>query len=65
MPRSTSWPTPTTAATRWPPARPYTERRAVLVDVLADVGPPLQPVLATADRDTALQWLRDAPAAGG
>ncbi|MFE8979089.1 hypothetical protein ACFYM7_37620 [Streptomyces cyaneofuscatus] len=37
-------------------ARPYTERRAVLVDVLADVGPPLQPVLATADRVTALQW---------
>ncbi|MCT6782229.1 hypothetical protein LXH09_37030 [Streptomyces sp. CS7] len=37
-------------------ARPYTERRAVLVEVLADVGPPLQPVLATPDRDTALQW---------
>uniref|UniRef100_UPI003F8F6D60 ATP-dependent DNA ligase n=1 Tax=Streptomyces sp. st140 TaxID=1828052 RepID=UPI003F8F6D60 len=37
-------------------ARPCTERRTVLVDVLADVGPPLQPVLATADRDTALQW---------
>ncbi|MEU8452748.1 hypothetical protein ACFY72_35355 [Streptomyces globisporus] len=33
-------------------ARPYTERRAVL----AAIGPPLQPVLATADRDTALQW---------
>ncbi|WP_331758316.1 hypothetical protein OG582_00030 [Streptomyces anulatus] len=37
-------------------ARPYTERRTGLADVLADVGPPLQPVLATADRDTALQW---------
>ncbi|MFJ3940811.1 ATP-dependent DNA ligase [Streptomyces parvus] len=37
-------------------ARPYTERRTVLVNVLADVGPPLQPVLATADRDTALEW---------
>ncbi|MGQ4732577.1 ATP-dependent DNA ligase [Streptomyces sp. Ju416(a)] len=37
-------------------ARPYTERRAVLVLALADVGPPLQPVLATDDRDTALQW---------
>lgn len=37
-------------------ARPYTERRTVLVDVLAAIGPPLQPVLATADRDTALQW---------
>ncbi|MET9771389.1 hypothetical protein [Streptomyces sp. NPDC006415] len=37
-------------------ARPYTERRIVLVDVLAAIGPPLQPVLATVDRDTALQW---------
>lgn len=37
-------------------ARPYTERRALLADVLADAGPSLQPVLATADRDTALQW---------
>ncbi|MFJ4609451.1 ATP-dependent DNA ligase [Streptomyces griseus] len=35
-------------------ARPYTERRTVLADVLTRVGPPLQPVLATADRDTAL-----------
>ncbi|MEW2313447.1 hypothetical protein AB0918_33220 [Streptomyces sp. NPDC006864] len=39
-------------------ARPYTERRAVLVEVLAAVGPPLQPVLATADRDAALQWYK-------
>ncbi|MFE9368077.1 hypothetical protein ACFYNN_36125 [Streptomyces sp. NPDC006978] len=31
-------------------ARPYTERRAALVEVLADVGPPLQTVLATSDR---------------
>ncbi|MDX3343753.1 DNA ligase [Streptomyces sp. ME02-6979.5a] len=37
-------------------ARPYTERRTVLVDVLAGIGPPLQPVPATADRDTALEW---------
>ncbi|WP_331735647.1 hypothetical protein OG333_37205 (plasmid) [Streptomyces anulatus] len=37
-------------------ARPYTERRTVLADVLADAGPSLQPVLATDDRDTALQW---------
>lgn len=37
-------------------SRPYTERRTVLVDVLAVIGPPLQPVLATADRDTAPQW---------
>ncbi|MFI0020069.1 ATP-dependent DNA ligase [Streptomyces griseus] len=37
-------------------ARPYTERRTVLEDVLQDVGPPLQPVLATSNRDTALEW---------
>ncbi|MET9208257.1 RNA ligase family protein [Streptomyces bacillaris] len=37
-------------------ARPYTERRALLEDVLQGVGPPLQPVLATSDRTTALQW---------
>ncbi|MFD7859143.1 hypothetical protein ACFV6B_33430 [Streptomyces microflavus] len=37
-------------------ARPYTERRAVLVEVLADVGPSLQAVLATSDRSTALEW---------
>ncbi|MFB6908021.1 DNA ligase [Streptomyces bacillaris] len=37
-------------------SRPYTERRALLEDVLQGVGPPLQPVLATSDRTTALQW---------
>lgn len=37
-------------------ARPYTERRALLEDVLQGMGPPLQPVLATSDRTTALQW---------
>ncbi|MFD4025817.1 hypothetical protein ACFWRV_20255 [Streptomyces sp. NPDC058576] len=37
-------------------ARPYTERRTVLVVVLADVDPPLQSVLATVDQDTTLQW---------
>ncbi|MYX04219.1 MULTISPECIES: hypothetical protein [unclassified Streptomyces] len=37
-------------------ARAVPTSRTVLVDVLADIGPPLQPVLATPDRDTALQW---------
>ncbi|MFI1786155.1 ATP-dependent DNA ligase [Streptomyces rubiginosohelvolus] len=45
-------------------ARPYTERRALLVDVLADVGPPLQPVLATDDRATALEWYETLQAQG-
>ncbi|MFG2211026.1 DNA ligase [Streptomyces sp. NPDC048638] len=37
-------------------SRPYVERRALLLDVLEDVGPPLQVVPATDDRDTALVW---------
>ncbi len=37
-------------------------RRTVLVDVLAYVGSPLQAVLATDDRDTALQVVEDPPA---
>jgi ATP-dependent DNA ligase len=36
--------------------RPYTERRQVLLDVLADVGPPIEPVWSTTDRDKALLW---------
>ncbi|MFF3264963.1 DNA ligase [Streptomyces sp. NPDC002932] len=36
--------------------RPYTERRALLLDLLADVGPPIQPVPATDDRGVALVW---------
>ncbi|MDI3408377.1 ATP-dependent DNA ligase [Streptomyces cavernicola] len=36
--------------------RPYLERRALLLEVLADVGPPLQAVPATNDRDLALRW---------
>ncbi|WP_432197100.1 RNA ligase family protein [Streptomyces sp. bgisy027] len=35
---------------------PYTERRQVLLDVLADVGPPIEPVWSTTDRDEALLW---------
>ncbi|WP_312866378.1 ATP-dependent DNA ligase [Streptomyces boluensis] len=36
--------------------RPYVERRALLLDVLADVGPPLQPVPATNDPALAMRW---------
>jgi ATP-dependent DNA ligase len=35
---------------------PYTKRRALLLDLLADVGPPIQPVPATDDRDVAEHW---------
>ncbi|MFJ9690439.1 DNA ligase [Streptomyces bacillaris] len=45
-------------------ARPYTERRALLEDVLQGVGSPLQPVLATSDRTTALQWYETLQAQG-
>ncbi|XXZ53155.1 hypothetical protein AAGT00_35305 (plasmid) [Streptomyces cavourensis] len=45
-------------------ARPYTERRAALEDILQGVGPPLQPVLATSDRTTALQWYETLQAQG-
>ncbi|WP_328698467.1 ATP-dependent DNA ligase [Streptomyces sp. NBC_00342] len=37
-------------------ALPYTDRRALLLEVLADVGPPIQPVPVTDDRDVALTW---------
>jgi ATP-dependent DNA ligase len=36
--------------------RPYTERRQVFLDVLADVGPPIVPVWSTTDLDEALLW---------
>lgn len=36
--------------------RPYSERRQVLLDVLADVGPPIEPVWSTTDRSEALLW---------
>ncbi|MFB7213142.1 hypothetical protein [Streptomyces sp. NPDC056255] len=35
---------------------PYTERRAFLLEVLTDVGPPVQVVPATDDRDVAVFW---------
>ncbi|MEU7028837.1 hypothetical protein AB0A60_19370 [Streptomyces sp. NPDC046275] len=37
-------------------SRPYLERRALLLDVLEEAGPPLQAVPATDDRATALLW---------
>ncbi|MGM0361730.1 DNA ligase [Streptomyces griseoaurantiacus] len=36
--------------------RPYSVRRQVLLDVLADVGPPIEPVWSTTDRSEALLW---------
>ncbi|MFD7922489.1 ATP-dependent DNA ligase [Streptomyces sp. NPDC059740] len=38
-------------------ARPYSTRRQALLDVLAPLGPPLEPVLATRDRGEALLWM--------
>ncbi|MFE7113726.1 hypothetical protein ACFU98_47215 [Streptomyces sp. NPDC057575] len=35
---------------------PYTERRALLLELLADVGPPVQVTPATDDRDVAVLW---------
>ncbi|WP_245239323.1 DNA ligase [Streptomyces sp. MZ04] len=45
-------------------ARPYTERRAALLDVLADVPPPIQAVPATDDPDVALAWYEHLRAQG-
>jgi ATP-dependent DNA ligase len=36
--------------------RPYSERRQLLLDVLADVPPPIQPVPATDDPEVARAW---------
>ncbi|MFF2167229.1 hypothetical protein ACFVWP_42135 [Streptomyces sp. NPDC058175] len=36
--------------------RPYVERRQVLLDVLANTGPPIEPVWSTTDLDKALLW---------
>jgi ATP-dependent DNA ligase len=36
--------------------RPYLERRGLLLDLLAELGPPIQAVPATDDRATALDW---------
>ncbi|MEU3433138.1 hypothetical protein [Streptomyces sp. NPDC006863] len=45
-------------------ARPYGERRALLVETLREIGPPLQPVLATDDREVALEWYETLRAQG-
>ncbi|MFE7357181.1 hypothetical protein ACFU8Q_29515 [Streptomyces sp. NPDC057543] len=45
-------------------SRPYTERRAYLLELLADLGPPIQPVPATNDREVALHWYEALPGAG-
>lgn len=36
--------------------QPYVERRRLLLKVLEDVGPPIQPVPATDDREIAMVW---------
>ncbi|MFE6159570.1 ATP-dependent DNA ligase [Streptomyces sp. NPDC056486] len=45
-------------------ALPYEERRARLVRILGPLGPPLQPVPMTTDRETALTWYETLPATG-
>lgn len=45
-------------------ARPYTERRAALLELLAGSGPPVQPVPATTDRGEALEWFEAQRAVG-
>ncbi|WP_353962590.1 DNA ligase [Streptomyces sp. NBC_00378] len=37
-------------------SRPYTERSAFLLQLLSDVGPPIQAVPASDDRDVAMLW---------
>ncbi|MFI7012133.1 ATP-dependent DNA ligase [Streptomyces sp. NPDC050145] len=44
--------------------RPYAERRARLVEVLGPLGPPLQAVPSTTDRETALTWYETLPERG-
>ncbi|MFD3538734.1 ATP-dependent DNA ligase [Streptomyces sp. NPDC058662] len=45
-------------------ARPYERRRALLVDLLMPLGPPLQPVPMTTDPDLAATWYETLPASG-
>ncbi|MGY0018655.1 ATP-dependent DNA ligase [Streptomyces sp. cg35] len=45
-------------------ALPYAERRARLVALLEPLGPPLQPVPSTTDRETALTWYEALTATG-
>ncbi|MFE1953546.1 ATP-dependent DNA ligase [Streptomyces sp. NPDC059524] len=44
--------------------RPYAERRARLVGMLGPLGPPLQAVPSTTDRETALTWYETLPERG-
>lgn len=44
--------------------RPWTERRELLEQLLAPVGPPIQAGLATRDRTVALAWFEDLAAVG-
>ncbi|MFD3455670.1 ATP-dependent DNA ligase [Streptomyces sp. NPDC058691] len=44
--------------------RPYDERRAALTTLLAPLGPPLQPVPMTTERDEALHWYASLAASG-
>ncbi|MET8327483.1 hypothetical protein [Streptomyces sp. NPDC005181] len=43
---------------------PYVERRTLLLDLLTDVGPPIQPVPATDDRAVAMHWYEALQAQG-
>ncbi|MFB0628531.1 ATP-dependent DNA ligase [Streptomyces sp. AB3(2024)] len=45
-------------------ARPYERRRALLVDLLLPLGPPLQPVPMTTDPELAETWYATLPASG-
>ncbi len=44
--------------------RPYERRRALLVDLLLPLGPPLQPVPMTTDPELAALWYETLPASG-
>ncbi|MCB5177781.1 ATP-dependent DNA ligase [Streptomyces antimicrobicus] len=44
--------------------RPYERRRALLVDLLLPLGPPLQPVPMTTDPELARTWYETLPASG-
>lgn len=44
--------------------RPYTERRQLLLEVLQPIGPPIQPVPATDDYETAMLWYESLQAQG-
>ncbi|QES52332.1 ATP-dependent DNA ligase [Streptomyces venezuelae] len=45
-------------------SRPYERRRALLVDLLLPLGPPIQPVPMTTDPELAATWYETLPASG-